>query len=133
MPSLNFTMFIPAVENGLAELEGRPLPHPGVRPKRQTIRALRKVPIKPGDVLHLFTGMRTKGCHRLGKAKCKSRKAVLIQDRHGTTDVRLSGSPLGLDKAQAFARSDGFASLLDLRRWFERVHGLPFRGVVIRW
>jgi hypothetical protein len=33
--------------------------------KRQTIRAMRKRPIKVGDKLYHFTGMRTKQCSQL--------------------------------------------------------------------
>jgi hypothetical protein len=51
MPSLNFqTQFVRLIESGK---------------KRQTIRPLRKNPIKVGDKLYLFTGLRTKDCKTL--------------------------------------------------------------------
>lgn len=50
MPALNFTKFISAVEDG-----SKPL----------TIRDIRKNPIRPGDVLYMFTGMRTRQCRPL--------------------------------------------------------------------
>jgi len=51
MPALNFhKQFAPAVEDGS---------------KRQTIRALRKHPIRSGDHLYHYTGMVTKACRKL--------------------------------------------------------------------
>ena len=129
MPSINFTMFIEAVENGIAELEGRPLPHPGVRPKRQTIRALRKVPIKVGDTLHLFTGMRTKACRRLGTSKALGIEPIRLS--WGRCEFAgMRPTAWALDR---LASADGFADLRPMLDWFEKTHGLPFRGVVVRW
>jgi len=146
VPSINFTMFIEAVENGIAQANGQPLPHHGVRPKRQTIRAVRKVPIKPGDTLHLFTGMRTKGCRKIGEVTCRSLHEITIDHMHGK---RLSedamptmdwdGGWIGLyyeDPARferELAKRDGFANAREMYDWFERTHGLPFHGVVVRW
>ncbi len=51
MPSLNFEkQFVPLIESGQ---------------KRQTIRVERKNPIKVGDKLYLFSGLRTKYCYRI--------------------------------------------------------------------
>jgi len=50
MPTINFTKF--KVESG---------------EKRQTIRAVRKRPIKVGDKLHLYSGLRTKKARNLLK------------------------------------------------------------------
>jgi hypothetical protein len=48
MPALSFMqMFRPKIESGF---------------KRHTIRAERAIPIKPGDLLVLYTGMRTRSC-----------------------------------------------------------------------
>jgi len=55
MPALNFqSRFADLVASGK---------------KRQTIRPVRRHPIKAGDLLHLFTGMRTKRCKRLPSAR----------------------------------------------------------------
>lgn len=62
MPSLNFKkQFAPMIKEGL-----KPENERTGRIKRQTIRAYRKDGRNPhpGDVLHLFTGMRTKSCER---------------------------------------------------------------------
>lgn len=50
MPIINFTKFIEKVESG---------------EKRQTIRAVRKRPIKVGDKLYLYSGLRTKEARNL--------------------------------------------------------------------
>lgn len=56
MPALNFQkQFADKIKNG---------------EKLQTIRALRKRPFVIGDVLYLYTGMRTKNCVKLGKTYC---------------------------------------------------------------
>ncbi len=64
MPSINFKPeFAEAVKNGT---------------KRQTIRQVRKNPIKPGDMLTMFTGQRTKDCRKLCMHKCKSVEEIEI-------------------------------------------------------
>jgi hypothetical protein len=143
VPSLSFqAQFVPAVENGLAELAGKPLPHDGVRPKRQTIRAVRKRPFKVGDTLHFFWGMRTEYCRRLGRAVCTSLDEIAIEwstnlVRDGVVTITLGGERVSRGTASALAMRDGFgpggSPLGEMAAWFERTHGLPFRGVVVRW
>ena len=122
MPALNFqAQFATLVESGQ---------------KAQTIRAPRKDGRDPkrGDTLHLFTGMRTKACRRLGRAVCSHTYPVEIR-----RDVIVLLPPIGdvyrggTWKADDFARKDGFADFDEMRDWFERTHGLPFTGRVIRW
>ena len=31
------------------------------------------------------------------------------------------------------ARADGFGNFFEMLEWFEREHGLPFEGIMIRW
>ena len=31
------------------------------------------------------------------------------------------------------ARADGFDDFFEMREWFEREHGLPFEGIMLRW
>jgi protein gp37 len=67
MPALNFKkQFAPLVETFK---------------KRQTIRALRKDNRnpRPGQTLYLYTGMRTKGCKKLGEATCKKVTQITIE------------------------------------------------------
>ena len=55
----------------------------------------------------------------------------------GFLDVNEHGGPrwvwLMPDRAEAFARADGFESLAEMLAWFEEAHGLPFDGVLIKW
>lgn len=99
--------------------------------KRQTIRAPRKDGrhARPGDALQLYTGMRTKQCRKLRDAVCHDACSILIEaDKIWT--FKPQELHLDLDK---FARWDGFADWQEMREWFEAAHGLPFRGVMIRW
>lgn len=104
--------------------------------KRQTVRPGRKRPIRPGDRLVLYTGMRTKQCRRLNEAVCRSVEPVQISV-NGTHvvpgEVRLSGRPLPAAELDEFIAADGFDSQLEFFDWFERHYGPSFYGVVIRW
>ncbi len=60
MPSLNFTVFTEKIRRG----------H-----KCITLRRPRKTPLKKGDKLHLFTGLRTAEC------------APLMLEKHGNTNI----------------------------------------------
>ena len=142
MPSINFTMFIEAVENGIAQANGQPLPHHGVRPKRQTIRAVRKVPIKVGDALHLFTGMRTPKCRRLGAAICVSAWPVTIWNAANGRFISASSETIyqirddGWDWETHLAVADGFDDEKSMLEWFVRTHRItsqPWNGRVTRW
>ncbi len=143
MPGLNFQkQFVQAVENGLDQMYGRPLRHPGVRPKLQTIRANRR----DGEVVHrvgvteyLYTGMRTKACRKLGVATCVSATRIIItwsSFRIGTEKTVWARPNAGSLWDQAYghdlARDDGFIDWDDMARWFEKNHGLRFEGQLIK-
>lgn len=104
--------------------------------KMQTIRAPRKRPIVPGDTLVFYrwtgTAYRSK-TETLGEGICKSVQAVQIRKTRGRVAVFLDGKKLSFDHATALAGLDGFFSFLEFVAWFDRVHGLPFEGVLIRW
>jgi len=134
MPALNFqARFAPLVESG---------------EKRQTIRAYRKDgrDPKPGDTLYLYTGMRTKACRMVGAASCRSVMPIGIDKDGGiwrgdcaTIEVlgkefRVTGYELyGTAWCTRIARADGFDDVGQMRQWFEKTHGLPFEGLIIRW
>ena len=118
MPILNFQkQFAAAVESG---------------EKSQTIRAPRKHPIRVGDTLYLYTGLRTKSVRKLGEAKCRSVVRVFIP-RGGVHLVVDNKELLYLDQLNPFAQSDGFEDWYEMVRWFEKNHGLPFVGMLIKW
>jgi hypothetical protein len=133
MPALSFQkQFVDAVESG---------------EKRQTIRKYRKDgrDPKPGDTLYLYTGMRTKACRKLGEAKCLSAAEIRIYRLQPESndivevfdDGRLIWSPYLFDNLfrakRQFAQLDGFKGWPEMLQWFEKTHGLPFEGVLIRW
>lgn len=124
MPSLNFTMFVDQV------LDGR---------KTQTIRAMRKHPIKVGDTLHLFTGMRRPCCRRLSPTagvKCVQVIDIVMQsDANGYATIHMGESgELGVREIQALAERDGFARIDDFIDFFlPVVVGCVFHGQIIRW
>ncbi len=134
MPQLSFMKrFVPALENGLAELEGRPLPHPGVRPKRQTIRLVWKYPIRPGQTLQIVTGARTKQYRKLGEAQCTSVEALEIDTEAMVATVVVEERWLPLKDVHALAHADGLRDAAEMVQLFDRMYGLPFEGVLIKW
>ena len=80
--------------------------------------------------LHLFTGMRTKACRRLGACEVRSTMPIEIVS---AKDWYSNGTRVFKPESEEIARDDGFESTAELVAWFEKTHGLPFRGVVIRW
>lgn len=111
---LNFKkQFVPAIESGA---------------KKQTIRAIRKDGRQPkiGDMLRLYTGMRTKYCRWIADAICTDVDPVKIDN----AGVYLNGLP---PHPSQFAHADGFESFDDMRAWFGKTPGLPFEGILIRW
>ena len=134
MPLLGFQeQFVEGVENGLDLLAGRPLRHMGVDPKLNTIRAYRKRPIKVGDRLHLWHKQRAKrgtpGRRKLGEAVCTAVAPIRMRSECLFVESRL----LGVRQIQIFAISDGFRDAGEMFEWFDKTHGLPFEGQLIRW
>jgi hypothetical protein len=124
MPALSYhKQFAPAVEAGR---------------KLQTIRAMRKVPIKPGDTLYHYTGMRTKACRRLGVSTCRSANQIDIIRWNGQRGVFLQDCPgvgqrrLGNIEISVLAIKDGFPDVDSFYAWFisENFH---FTGQLITW
>lgn len=138
MPSLNFqNQFVKLIESGK---------------KRQTIRPVRKNPIKVGDKLYLFTGLRTKKCRRLvtplnvmvsdgslyyreyyyeNYVICKSVEKIKIS----FYTIEIGGFQYSYDntRAKTIALQDGFNKYNDFILFFEKQYGLPFEGVLIKW
>lgn len=102
--------------------------------KDQTIRAPRKVPIRPGQTLHLFMGMRTKHCRRIATVMCIAVLPVTIRPFLYGGGVDLAGwGEDGMD-LELFARRDGFGSWAEMCDFWQDTHGaLAFTGNVYRW
>jgi len=83
--------------------------------KRQTIRVKRKRPIKAGDRLYLYTGMRTKVCRKLGEADCASVRPLVKLPDNGWS---LDGVELVTWEIDDLLGDDGFKCRGDFVEWF---------------
>lgn len=108
---------------------------PPIRPKRQTIRAVgRRRHARPGEVVQLYHGMRTKQCFLIGRARCVSVEPIEIIVKEHSMPTRLSGKHVGGGFLREFARADGFESAEDMLAFWREEHGLgKFEGLLIRW
>jgi hypothetical protein len=86
--------------------------------KPHTIRRRRKRPTKVGDVLYLYTGLRTKQCKFVLETTCTKIVPIVIYPNLGR--VVLDGRMLPLDEVLKFAIKDGFANQMDFFKFFER-------------
>ncbi len=96
--------------------------------KHQTIRI--NAHCKPGDTLSLrrWADKPYRSKHVvIIEAICQSVMTAVIDQDSITLDGRK------LMNEDGFAKADGFDDARSMREWFERVHGLPFTGAVIRW
>jgi hypothetical protein len=118
MPAYNFQkQFAPAVKRG---------------EKHQTIRAKRKNRPRVGQMAYLYTGMRTKKCRLLKKARIKAVYDVRID--HNSVRIFGKGSWMTSDyQLDTFAWHDGFYRWEEMIAWFNATHGLPFHGDLIIW
>lgn len=96
--------------------------------KRHTIRGKRAHADKPGNTVHLYTGLRTKTTRLLLKAQC-SRVDEIEIDRLGR--IWINAEQLSQDEAEALAVADGFANYAEMLTFWDGK--LPFEGHVIHW
>lgn len=106
--------------------------------KSTTIRPKRKREVRVGDVLDLrrWVGApyRSKQ-RRIHEATCVEVRPIEIDRVKGLVwlDRRRSQRLLTAAQADALARGDGFTDRAEMIDWFERKHGLPFKGTLYRW
>ena len=104
MPAYNFQrQFVDKVRSGV---------------KEQTIRRRRKNPTKAGDLLYLYTGMRTKQCELIGKYLCVGVRRVQINMR--PPQVWVNGLRLADEYLAKFVTWDGFDNAEEFFKFFER-------------
>lgn len=104
--------------------------------KRHTIRAKRKRPIKAGDKLYLYTGMRTKSCQKIMDTVCAKVEDIRIWEVRGEVPednfrIAVDGVGLEKDECQSLARADGFESFAEMMKFWDG--RLPFSGDIIHW
>jgi hypothetical protein len=105
--------------------------------KPHTIRHRRMHPVKPGDTIMMFTGLRTKHCTRFGTAPCVKvepiiiypwKMEVLIADHQGVFGWMRE------DEINALARRDGFTGASAFFAFFKQ-YGLEMLSAfeIIWW
>ena len=101
--------------------------------KTTTIRQIRRGrPIRVGDTLHLFTGMRTRACERIGTTRCVSVTPIDIFPDTG--EITLNGMPCSQETVDQIVHRDGFASAKDFFAFFESKYGNdPGPMLLIEW
>lgn len=82
---------------------------------------------RPGEIVQLYTGMRTADCRKLGEGLCTLSTYCAIRE----DGITLGNHPpvRELD----FAQADGFRDFEDMKAWFRDHYGLPFIGQLICW
>lgn len=121
MPMFNFkTQFAGAVDSG---------------EKRQTIRARRKIRPQSGQIAYLYTGARTKACRKLGEGTIWAVHNIMIGHKGCLINYNEDGEyPINESyELDMFACEDGFTDWPAMRDWFQKTHGLPFTGDLIKW
>ncbi len=89
-----------------------------------------------GGKVHLFCGaqpplyFKAPDCHRLMVAPCTRSDPIRIEARGAIVGGRLQTNP---DWTQVLARADGYADFGELQAAYDRLHGLPWEGQLIRW
>ena len=96
--------------------------------KTHTIRGVRKQPDKPGNTMHLYTGLRQQGARLLLRAPCIRVEAIYIDKQQ---HVFLGEEQLSADECESMAVRDGFTSFADMMTFWEA--RLPFHGHVYHW
>jgi hypothetical protein len=108
--------------------------------KTHTIRALRAHPDKPGNTLHLYTGLRTKKAKLLMRVPCVRVEQIEIEESNGsmwgkgargTCSITIDGQLLSPSEAQALARRDGFRDFAEMMQFWDGRR--PFKGHIIHW
>ena len=100
--------------------------------KRQTIRKGRKYPIRAGETLYLYTGLRTKKAQKLRVVTCIRTHKVTIPIHR--MSITIAGRDLTyIQNLNDFAKSDGFEDWSHMTQWFKERYGLPFIGTLIMW
>jgi hypothetical protein len=120
MALINFSRedFIDAVANGS---------------KHFTIRQLRKKPIKKGETLQLYTGLRTKQARKLKDTVCKNIWDIKIENKKNEFFFWLDNKQLSLTRVNDISNKIGFDSVEEWLEYFKVKYKFPFKGQLIEW
>lgn len=125
-PLLGFTVFKEKILDGT---------------KTQTIRKIRKNPIKVGDKLFLYWHPRQKDCEKLGEGICIETFPILIFEDYWFGKQRLFISehdgkifmPTETERFKEIVTRDGFSNPEEMLAFFKSYYPLPEVFQVIRW
>lgn len=95
----------------------------------QTIRQIRKYPIKVGQTLYHWQQQRTRQRRKLGESIC----AAVVSIRIDYGRIWVDDKYLDYDECVAIAIADGFDDLAAFFSFFYSNYVYPFEGVVIQW
>lgn len=106
--------------------------------KTQTIRAGRTRHARPGEMLQLFTGMRTRQCEKICEdVRCTAVMAIVILFDDEAEIERITTDGVPVRDLDAFAVADGFTDASDMAQFWRKQHGgldqMAFHGVLIEW
>lgn len=109
--------------------------------KRQTIRAPRQRHARPGELLQIYQGMRTKHCRKIiADQVCVEVRPIELFVALGYVRFTDTGEAFGITTMlDNFARQDGFLHWADLQTFWQAAHpeasdkDMMFPGVLIRW
>jgi hypothetical protein len=116
---------------GLYNFKARFVPYLLAGGKTHTIRPIRANADKPGNTLHLYTGLRQKGARLLMRVPCVKVEVITIAV-DGT--MAIDGIQLSESERDAFARRDGFPKgWPEMFEFWTSIHRLPFEGHIVHW
>jgi hypothetical protein len=124
---------------GLYNFQPRFVPKILAGEKTHTIRAVRANPDKPGNLLHLFTGLRTKRAKLLMRVPCVKVEEISISlapenfldDEAECVFVTIDGTVLHRSECETLARRDGFENFDEMLEFWDG--RLPFHGHIVHW
>jgi hypothetical protein len=121
---------------GLYNFQQRFVPFIESGAKKHTIRATRANPDKPGNTLHLYTGLRRKGARLIARVKCVRISEIEIlrpacSQASSGIFVFVDGVELDRSECEGLARKDGFKDFAEMKDFWK--DSLPFKGQIIHW
>ena len=104
--------------------------------KTHTIRAVRKITPKVGEVCHCYVDPRQKSMRLLGRFRCTRVSDIEICRMHTALAVFIDGEVLSCDEAESLFQRDGFraegsAAITQAAKFWKGK--LPFKGHLIHW
>lgn len=106
--------------------------------KKSTARkpTQKRLTIKAGDTLRLYSGLRTKQCRLIKECVCTAATKVIIHRGLGAILGEYEYTYWSGLEIESLAKKEGFENASKMREWFETQHKIsqtPFEGILIEW